>query len=239
MFIVDDEESIRKLVDYNFQRAGFRTEVLSRGDEAYERVRTDPASLDIMILDIMLPGMDGMEVCKRLRQEHIKLPIILLTARDEEIDRILGLELGADDYVTKPFSPRELVARARAVLRRIEEQPESRVHASAADEHPVTVGDITFDRLRHEVTVRGTPVELTPKEFELLHFFILNRDRVLARDQLLQQVWGYTVTPDTRIVDAHVSHLREKLESNPKDPVYIRTIRGVGYKFTDGSGRTG
>lgn len=235
VLIVDDEESIQKLVDYSFKRAGFLTETMLRGDEAFERVKRDPASVDIIILDLMLPGMDGLEVCKRLREEQIRTPIIVLTARDEEVDRILGLELGADDYVTKPFSPRELVARARALLRRLESWSEPAYPEAGHSDEPITVGDITFHRARHEVTVRGRPVELTPKEFELLNYFILNRDRVLSRDQLLQQVWGYAVTPDTRIVDAHVSHLREKIEPNPREPVYIRTIRGVGYKFTDGS----
>lgn len=234
--IVDDEESIQKLVEFNFQRSGFMTEVLSDGYEAYERIQSNPGSLDIVILDVMLPGMDGVEICKRLRQQNVKVPIILLTARDEEVDRIIGLELGADDYVTKPFSPRELVARARAVLRRMDSQPEvDSLQSEALQEPTTTVGEITLDLAQHQVTVRSHLIELTPKEFELLDFFLSNRDRVITRDQLLEKVWGYVESPDTRVVDAHVSHLREKLETNPKEPSYLLTVRGVGYKFTDGT----
>lgn len=231
VLIVDDEESIQKLVEFNFKRAGFSTEVMNNGIEAYERIKSASQRLDVVILDVMLPGMDGIEVCRRLRDDHIRVPIILLTARDEELDRILGLELGADDYVTKPFSPRELVARAKAVLRRIEHLADAEAIENTNDA-PIVVGDIILDLARHEVTVRGTLTELTPKEFDLLHYFIRNRERVVARDQLLEQVWGYIDTPDTRIVDAHVSHLREKIEQNPKEPRYLQTLRGVGYKFT-------
>lgn len=234
VLIVDDEESIQRLVEFSFKRAGFSTETLGNGVQAYDRIRRSPQTLDIVILDIMLPGMDGIEVCKQLRQNHVRVPIILLTARDEEVDRILGLELGADDYVTKPFSPRELVARAKAVLRRMDYRTEPETPA-IRPEAPIAIGNIVLDLVQHEVTVRGTVIELTPKEFDLLHYFILNRERVVSRDQLLEQVWGYIDTPDTRIVDAHVSHLREKIEQNPKEPTYLLTLRGVGYKFTNGS----
>lgn len=234
VLIVDDEESIQKLVAYNFRRAGFETEIMGNGRDAYERMRTDDGTLAIAILDISLPGMDGMEVCKHLRQEHVWTPIILLTARDDELDRVLGLELGADDYVTKPFSPRELVARARAVLRRVEDRREDALGANSTDDC-VSAGDIVLCVSRHEVTVAGRPVDLTPKEFDLLRYLILHQDHVLAREQLLQQVWGYAYTPDTRIVDVHISHLRDKIEPNPKQPIYIRTVRGVGYRFTGGS----
>ncbi|GGJ09751.1 DNA-binding response regulator [Alicyclobacillus cellulosilyticus] len=230
VLIVDDEPAIRKLVEYHFQRAGFPTSVCADGSEAYERIRKQPDAFCVVILDIMLPGMDGLEVCRRLRQERIWVPIILLTAREEEVDRILGLELGADDYVTKPFSPRELVARARAVLRRRGPDGGDADGEGGASE-VLRVGDIVLDPVRHQVFVRGEAVELTPKEFELLHYFMLNRDRVLSRNQLLEHVWGYAASPDTRIVDAHVSHLREKIEENPKDPVYLKTIRGVGYRL--------
>ncbi|SFU32360.1 response regulator transcription factor [Alicyclobacillus macrosporangiidus] len=233
VLIVDDEESIQQLVAYNFRSAGFDTEIVGNGRDAYERMRADDGTVALVILDISLPGMDGMEVCKHLRQEHVWTPIILLTARDDELDRVLGLELGADDYVTKPFSPRELVARARAVLRRVEDRRDDAPDAGPMDDC-VSAGDIVLCVSRHEVTVSGRPVELTPKEFELLRYLILHQDHVLAREQLLQQVWGYAYTPDTRIVDVHISHLRDKIEPNPKHPVYIRTVRGVGYRFTGG-----
>ncbi|GGJ03491.1 DNA-binding response regulator [Alicyclobacillus cellulosilyticus] len=227
VLIVDDEPAIQTLVAYNFTRAGFVAETEADGLRAYERIREEPNKYRIVILDVMLPGLDGMEVCRRLRQDRIYVPIILLTARDEEIDRILGLEIGADDYVTKPFSPRELVARAKAVLRRVEAPPEQ---ASPRDE--LVIGEVRMDLARHEVWVRGRRINLTPKEYELLQYFMSNPDRVLTRDQLLDRIWGYTVATDTRMVDVHVSHLREKIEADPKSPVYLRTVRGVGYKFS-------
>jgi two-component system, OmpR family, alkaline phosphatase synthesis response regulator PhoP len=231
VLIVDDEESIRKLVDFAMQRSGFATELMADGATAFERITSDPRSLDIVILDVMLPGMDGFEICRRLRQMNLLLPIILLTARDEEIDRVLGLEIGADDYVTKPFSPRELAARVKAVMRRLSTQSEARVSGEEDAEEPLCVGDITLNLVRHEVQVRGKVVELTPTEFDLLRFFMEHRDRVLTRDQLLDQVWGYSAVRDTRIVDVHVSHLRDKIEPSSKKPTYIRTVRGIGYKF--------
>ncbi|MCL6455039.1 MAG: response regulator transcription factor [Alicyclobacillus sp.] len=236
VLIVDDEESIQKLVAFNFERGGFTTKVLGDGQEAYTYIRRHAHELDVVILDVMLPGMEGIDVCKRLRQEGVRVPIILLTARDEEVDRILGLELGADDYVTKPFSPRELVARAKAVLRRVEAMPSGPERSpEEASTDQLTVGEIAVHLGSREVTVRGVPVELTPREFELLHFFIRHPNQVLSRDQLLEQVWGYLETPDTRSVDVHVSHLREKLERDPKAPAYLLTVRGVGYKFVNGS----
>lgn len=237
VLVVDDEESIQKLVAYNFQRAGFTVETAANGREAYERVKADPAAFDLVVLDLMLPGMDGMEVCRKLRQDQVKTPIILLTARDEEVDLVLGLELGADDYVTKPFSPRELVARARAVLRRSEVNEEVPEAAPVSDVGQVLkFGDVVMDLARHEVTVRGSHVELTPKEFDLLRYLLEHREHVLSRDQLLDHVWGYSVATDTRIVDVHVSHLRDKIERDPKNPANIRTVRGIGYKFTEQSG---
>lgn len=238
VLVVDDEESIQKLVAYNFQRAGFAVETASNGQEAYDRLRVDASRYDIVILDWMLPGMDGMEVCKRLRMEQVRVPIILLTARDEEVDLVIGLEMGADDYVTKPFSPRELVARARAVLRRAEateDNPDAAAPSSSGKS--LRAGDIQIDLSRHEVYVRGDLIELTPKEFDLLRYLVENREHVLSRDQLLDHVWGYTTATDTRIVDVHVSHLREKVEIDPKSPLHIRTVRGIGYKFSEGAAR--
>jgi len=244
VFVVDDEESIQTLVVYNFQRAGFAVETASNGRTAYEMIRDNAANYDIVILDWMLPDMDGMEVCKRLRSDQVTTPIILLTARDDEVDLVLGLEMGADDYVTKPFSPRELVARARAVLRRFEANVEISAETvtattathSIATNRILQLGEVVMDLLRHEVTVRGQAIELTPKEFDLLRYLLENREHVLSRDQLLDHVWGYTVATDTRIVDVHVSHLRDKIEADAKNPVYIRTVRGIGYKFINGLG---
>jgi len=233
VYIIDDEQSIATLVAYNFQRAGFEVAVASDGEEAYERVLNSPNEFDLLILDWMLPGMDGLEVCKRLRHRGVRTPIILLTARQEEVDLVLGLEVGADDYVTKPFSPRELVARAKAVLRRVETSPnvESSVDFGARDE--LEVSKIHLDTERHEVTAYGVVVDLTPREFELLRQLMEHKGRVLSRDQLLDRVWGYESATDTRIVDVHMSHLREKIERDPKNPVYLKTVRGIGYKFVE------
>lgn len=229
IYIVDDEESIQKLVQYNFERAGFVTEVTADGEAAYARIQAEPDRFDLVVLDVMLPGTDGLEVCRRLRLKGIRVPIILLTALDEEVDRIVGLELGADDYVTKPFSPRELVARAKAVLRRMEAVA-PRTDESASKK--LSAGSIRLDADRHECEVAGNLLNLTPKEFDLLQYFMEHPDRVLSREMLLDQVWGYLTLTDTRIVDVHVSHLREKIETDGKNPQYIRTIRGIGYKFT-------
>jgi two-component system alkaline phosphatase synthesis response regulator PhoP len=234
ILIVDDEESIRQLLEYNFTRSGFKTETVDNGRDAYVQIKAK--AYDIVLLDVMLPGMDGIDLCKKLRQENVMTPIILVTARDDEVDRILGLEIGADDYVTKPFSPRELVARARAVLRRAEfhSKPDEDSQTVRLND-PITVGDITMDLASHEVTVKGKYVELTPKEFALLHFLMLYPNRVVSRDELLKQIWGYSGSEDTRMVDVHISHLREKIEANPKEPKVLRTVRGIGYKLTDGS----
>lgn len=232
VLIVDDEASIRTLVEYNFGRAGFDVHAVEDGKEAYELLRADWRKFDLVVLDLMLPGMDGMEVCRRLRQENVVIPIILLTARDEEVDLVLGLEMGADDYVTKPFSPRELIARARAVLRRAE-AVETEAKGTSSTTKLMRAGHISLDVARHEVHIDGQLMEFTPKEFDLLQYFMENSEHVLSRDQLLDRVWGYSSATDTRIVDVHVSHLREKIEQNSKNPTYIRTVRGIGYKFSE------
>lgn len=228
IYIVDDEASIQKLVQYNLERAGFATEVADDGEAAYAHIQSDPDRFDLIVLDVMLPGTDGLEVCRRLRMEGVQVPIILLTALDEEVDRIVGLEIGADDYVTKPFSPRELVARVKAVLRRSEPAKP----AESTETKVISAGRIRLDADRHECEVDGNALNLTPKEFDLLQYFMEHPERVLSREMLLDQVWGYLTLTDTRIVDVHVSHLREKVEEDPKRPLYIRTVRGVGYKFS-------
>jgi two-component system alkaline phosphatase synthesis response regulator PhoP len=226
VLVVDDEEAIVRLVSYNLEREGFKTVNAYDGLSALDQVRRN--SPDLVILDIMLPSIDGLEVCRRLRQENIRVPVIMLTARDTEIDKVLGLELGADDYVTKPFSPRELVARVKAILRRLERQ-ESTVSESGQQ----MLRDLFIDLDRHEVRVRGKVVSLTPKEFELLWFLMRNVGRVLTRDRLLDQVWDYDFAGDTRIVDVHISRLREKVETDPKNQAYIETVRGVGYRLRE------
>jgi two-component system alkaline phosphatase synthesis response regulator PhoP len=182
----------------------------------------------------MLPEMDGLDVCRQLRQNKVSTPILMLTAKDEEFDKVLGLELGADDYMTKPFSPREVVARVRAILRRV--QPvlsESSPNQQEATKNVIKFGEVEIHPENFEVMFKQTALELTPKEFELLLYLANHKGRVLTRDQLLNAVWNYEFVGDTRIVDVHISHLREKIETNTKKPVYIKTIRGLGYKLEE------
>lgn len=221
--MVEDEPSIVTLLTYNLEQAGFQVLTAEDGNQGLKLALEEKP--DFIILDIMLPGIDGMEICKKLRQEKVKTPILMLTARDDEFDKVLGLELGADDYMTKPFSPRELVARIKAIMRRTNFENETE------EDDVIVIGDLLINESRHVVQFKGKPLELTPKEFELLLFFAKHRGKVLSRDQLLNGVWDFEYDGDTRIVDVHVSHLREKIEDNPKKPKYIQTIRGFGYKM--------
>ncbi|BBW95299.1 winged helix-turn-helix domain-containing protein [Geobacillus icigianus] len=226
ILVVDDEQPIVTLLTYNLEKAGFQVAAAYDGEEALDKVEREQPAL--MILDLMLPKLDGVEVCKRLRQRQIMTPILMLTARDDEFDKVLGLELGADDYMTKPFSPREVVARVKAILRRTElSQP-----AAELGERLV-IGQLEIFPDRYEATVGGRPLELTPKEFELLLYLARHKGRVLTRDQLLSAVWNYDFAGDTRIVDVHISHLRDKIEDDTKKPVYIKTVRGLGYKLEE------
>jgi DNA-binding response OmpR family regulator len=218
VLLVEDEASIADLVRLYLERDGFR--VVWRTDGPSGLAAVDAERPRLVLLDLMLPGMDGFEVTRALRQRGGRVPIIVVTAREEEADRVLGLELGADDYVTKPFSPRELVARVKAVLRRAEPEPD------AGPEPPLHLGSLTVDPARHEVTFEGRPVQLTAREFELLSYLVRNRGLVLTRDQILERVWGYSFPADTRTVDVHIRQLRSKLG----DHAPIVTIRGVGYK---------
>lgn len=227
VLVVDDEPSIVTLLQYNLEQAGFEVITASDGEEGMQKaIREQP---DLMILDLMLPKMDGIEVCKQLRQQKMMLPILMLTAKDDEFDKVLGLELGADDYMTKPFSPREVVARMKAILRRI--QPQAIQTEEETDK--MVIGDLTIFPDRYEAYFNGAALELTPKEFELLLYLAKHKGRVLTRDQLLSAVWNYDFAGDTRIVDVHISHLREKIEQNTKKPLYIKTIRGLGYKLEE------
>ena len=218
ILVVEDEQSIASLVTLYLSNEGFRVAQIADGALALAEVeRVKP---DLVILDVMLPGMDGVEICRRLRAASEALPIVMLTARDAEVDRILGLELGADDYITKPFSPRELVARVKAVLRR---------STRATDEEPevLRVGDVAIDLARREVSAGEVLVSLTAKEFDLLTFLSRNRGIVFSRDRLLDRVWGYERPVDTRTVDSHVKSLRQKLGASGS---IVLTVRGVGYK---------
>ncbi|MFD2926200.1 response regulator transcription factor [Halobacillus naozhouensis] len=225
ILIVDDEESIVMLLKYNIDQAGYETDVAYTGPEALEKASA--TTYDMIVLDVMLPGMDGMEVCKQLRQNQVETPILMLTAKDDEFDKVLGLELGADDYLTKPFSPREVVARIKAILRRMVREP------MGQESRFIEIADLIIYPEQYEATIKGNSLLFTPKEFELLHYLAQNIGRVLSRDQLLSAVWNYDFVGDTRIVDVHVSHLREKIEPDTKKPVYIKTIRGLGYKMEE------
>ncbi|WP_280769888.1 response regulator transcription factor [Salipaludibacillus daqingensis] len=227
ILVVDDEESILTLLKFNLEKAGFDVTTAMDGKKAMELGLED--RYDLIVLDLMLPEMDGLEVCKELRQNKIQTPILMLTAKDDEFDKVLGLELGADDYLTKPFSPREVVARVRAILRR--SQAVTQTKGVEKKSTVVRFGDVEIFPDNYEVYLGGVPLELTPKEFELLVYLTTYRGRVLTRDQLLNAVWNYEFVGDTRIVDVHISHLREKIEPNTKKPIYIKTIRGLGYKL--------
>ncbi|GAA1467585.1 response regulator transcription factor [Nocardiopsis exhalans] len=221
VLVVEDEESYSDALSYMLRKEGFEVAVAPTGTVALETF--DRTGADLVLLDLMLPGLSGTEVCRTLRQKS-NVPVIMLTAKDSEIDKVVGLELGADDYVTKPFSSRELVARVRAVLRR---RGEDEVVLPAALE----AGPVRMDVERHVVTVRGDNVQLPLKEFELLEVLLRNAGRVLTRMQLIDRVWGADYVGDTKTLDVHVKRLRAKIEEDPGNPRYIVTVRGLGYKF--------
>ncbi len=225
ILIVEDEPSIVTLIKYNLEKAGFKTDVAYNGEEAIKQ--TEKENYDLIVLDLMLPKMDGMEVCKTLRKTNDYIPILMLTAKDDEYDKIYGLEMGADDYLTKPFSPKELIARINAILRRTEQQPNSSTSLI------LKVGEIEVHPQRYEAFFKDEIMELTRKEFELLVYLIKHKGQILSREQLLNTVWEYDFIGDTRIVDVQVSHLREKIEEDTKKPKYIKTVRGFGYKMED------
>lgn len=227
LLIIEDEHSIATLLSYNLVQAGYETIIANDGKQGYDLALTEKP--DLIVLDLMLPSMDGVEVCKSLRQQKINTPIIMLTAKGDEFDKVLGLELGADDYMTKPFSPREVVARIKALLRRAETSPVIQQDGAA----PYVFGGLQIFPDRFEVFLDDKQLDFTPKEFELLVYLAENKNRVLTRDQLLSAVWKYDFAGDTRIVDVHVSHLREKIEVNTRKPLFIKTIRGLGYKFEE------
>jgi DNA-binding response OmpR family regulator len=219
VLLVDDEATLVATLRYNLEREGYRVVTASDGDKALTVARQERP--DLMILDLMLPVIDGLEVCRILRRET-SVPILMLTARAGEVDKVVGLELGADDYVTKPFSTRELLARVRALLRRT---------TSASDEEVIVSGDLRIDLKRREALLGETALELKPKEMELLIYLMRHRGRAFTREQLLREVWGYDFYGDSRTVDVHVSWLRQKIETVPGKPTRLLTVRGVGYRF--------
>jgi two-component system, OmpR family, response regulator RegX3 len=224
VLVVEDEPALAETIQYSLEREGFRVRVAAEGSGALERFRTDHPSL--VLLDLMLPELGGLDLLRIMRDES-NVPIVIVTAKDSEADKVAGLELGADDYVTKPFSMRELVSRVRAQLRR-----------AGMMMHPrplglLTGGPVEMDIERHEVRVRGREVNLPPKEFELLELFLLRRGRLLMRDHLISEVWGADYFGDTKTLDVHVKRLRQKVEDDPHRPAHLVTVRGLGYRFVD------
>jgi DNA-binding response OmpR family regulator len=223
ILLVDDEESIQTLLAYPLRKDGYEVVVARDGREGLDQF--DGGGFDLVVLDVMMPRIDGIEVCRRLRARS-QVPIIMLTARDDEVDKVLGLEIGADDYITKPFSVREFRSRVKAALRRNRmsgEEPEG----------PVSAGDLTIDPARRQVTVRDERVQLTYVEFELLATLARSPGHVFERSTLLERIWGDSTYRDPRTIDVHIRHLREKIEPEPKEPEYLLTVRGVGYRFRD------
>ena len=222
ILIVDDEEHIIELIKFNLENNGYKVITASNGHDALKMAKNEVPQL--VLLDLMLPGIDGYDVCREIRQDQSisNMPVIMTTAKGEELDKILGLELGADDYITKPFSVRELMARVKAVLRRTKTQYVDKTY---------TFGDTNIDFQKHEVIKADKKVDLTLKEFELIQILIKNKGKVMTRDSLLDKVWGYEYIGETRTVDVHIRHLRQKIEDDDKNPKFIETIRGIGYRF--------
>ena len=224
VLVVDDEEHIVELLKFNLVNSGYKVITAYNGIEALEIANEELP--DLVLLDLMIPGMDGLDVCKQIKRnkETSSISIIMLTARSEELDKIIGLELGADDYITKPFSVRELLARVKAVLRRVNSLEES-------ERKVYEFGRLKVDFVRHEVSIEDKKIDMTLKEFELLEILIKNKGNILKREVLVDKVWGYEYIGETRTVDVHIRYIRKKIEEDDKNPKYIETIRGVGYRF--------
>ena len=228
VLVVEDDRTLLDVLQYNLAKEGYDVLTASDGAEGLETARSDRP--DLVILDVMLPKIDGYEVCRTLRKE-MTVPILMLTAKIEETDRVVGLEVGADDYVTKPFSMRELMARVRAMLRRTEMMKREAVSGAGTSSSCFKIGNFEIDTARHKVSRGGVPVEFSRMEFSLLEFLARNHGQVFSRDHLLKKVWGYDFAGDTRTVDVHVSWLRRKIEADPAHPRHLVTVRGIGYKF--------
>jgi DNA-binding response OmpR family regulator len=231
ILIVEDEPSLQETLAYNLEKQGYTVETAGDGRTALETTRR--LKPDLILLDIMLPLLDGVEVCKALRRESFQSPIIMLTARDDEIDRVVGLEIGADDYVTKPFSMRELIARVKAQLRRTETIRDEldKLKTSAPGQDTLPFGNLAVNRTRREVTLDDIPLALKPQEYDLLLFFAEHKGQMLSREFILERVWGWDYVGDSRTVDVHVRWLRQKIEKDAANPVRIVTVRGGGYRF--------
>jgi two-component system alkaline phosphatase synthesis response regulator PhoP len=225
ILLVDDDKNICELVSYNLQKEGFAVDTAMDGNEGLKMACS--GNYDLVILDIMLPGINGTEICKNLRRESAvaRLPIIILSARGDEVDRVVGLEIGADDYVVKPFSPRELLARVNALLRRVE------MSASKESDAILSIDGIELDNKTRSVKVAGKNVDFTPKEFAMMELLMRNSGQAFSRDYLLEKIWGYDYVGDTRTVDVHVRHIRQKIEQDPANPKYLQTVRSYGYRF--------
>ena len=232
LLVVEDDDDLRQTLARRLSDAGYDVATAATGPDALDAVADRVP--DLVVLDVMLPGLDGVEVCRRLRADHPLLYILMLTARADELDRVVGLEVGADDYVTKPFSLQEVVARIRAALRRVRTVREQLASGPASEEAPIASGDLAIDPVRREVTVGGEPVHLTVREFDLLLFLARHPDRPFTRSQLLQKIWDITYEGYDRTIDSHVQRLRAKIEADPGDPQHVRTVWGVGYKFSGG-----
>ncbi|MFA6308376.1 MAG: response regulator transcription factor [Clostridia bacterium] len=229
IYVVEDEKNIRELISFNLEENGYEVKAFENGDRLVEAIAERKP--DLFVLDIMLPGIDGLEICRRIKQDPDlkRIPIVLLTAKSEEFDKVLGLELGAEDYITKPFSVREFVTRIKVIFRRQMDLTEN-------DTEIIKAGRISVDIARHEVYKDDKPIEVTFKEFELLKLLIANKGKAISRETLLDKIWGFDFYGETRTVDVHIRYLRQKLEDD-NNPIYIETIRGVGYRFSDKEGR--
>jgi len=228
ILLVEDDDDIADLLELHLTDEEYAVEVVSEGDEGLERALN--GTYDLIILDIMLPGTDGFDICRRLRQEKCPTPILMVTAKTEEVDKVLGLELGADDYITKPFSIREVLARVKALFRRVEVDQKSQKDPAPA---PLKVGALEVEPEKRKVEVDGTAVDLTSKEFELLLLFARNPGRAFSRDELLDEVWGYQYSGYSHTVNTHINRLRNKIEPDPSEPQYVKTVWGVGYRFAE------
>lgn len=230
ILVVEDEKALRETLEYNLTNEGYEVETSADGLDAFQKAHN--GNYNLILLDIMLPGMDGFEICRKIRAEK-NTPILMLTARDDEIDRIVGLEVGADDYMSKPFSMRELLARVKAMLRRVRLMQEESAPAPAesSTKEVLSFGDLVIDSIRREVRINNENLELKPKEFELLHYLAVNRGRALSREKILEDVWGWDYMGESRTVDVHMRWLRQKIEVDPGQPSRLITVRGAGYRF--------